>query len=60
MKSFELFGSSVRGEAAAESDVDFLRSREADRDLRNAAIRVSEQAFSRVWDNPDDAVCDQL
>jgi hypothetical protein len=46
--------------AEVEDFIDFLRSREADRDLRDAATRVSEQAFARVWDNSDDAAYDQL
>lgn len=40
--------------------VDFLRSREADLDLTDAATRVSERSFARVWENPDDAIYDQL
>jgi hypothetical protein len=43
-----------------EDFVDFLRQREEDRRLARAATKLSEAAFQRVWDNPDDAEYDKL
>ncbi len=43
-----------------EDFVDFLRMREEDRQLVGAATKLSEEAFQKVWDNPDDADYDQL
>jgi hypothetical protein len=40
--------------------VDFLRSRDLDRALADAATRLSEAAFAKIWDNPDDADYDRL
>lgn len=40
--------------------VDFLRLREEGRGLAGAAARISEGAFARVWENPDDADYDRL
>lgn len=40
--------------------VEFLRFRSAERDLAVAVTRVSERAFAKVWDNPDDAEYDEL
>lgn len=40
--------------------VEFLRQRDDDRLLVKAAARLSENAFRRVWDNPDDADYDHL
>jgi Protein of unknown function (DUF2281) len=45
--------------AEVEDFVDFLTQRE-DRRLAQAAARLSEDAFQKVWDNPDDADYDQL
>lgn len=46
--------------AEVEDFIDFLRVRdEADR-LTHAATKLSEPAFSRIWDNPDDADYDRL
>ena len=39
--------------------VDFLAHRD-DRLLAQAASRISEPAFAKVWDNPDDADYDKL
>jgi Protein of unknown function (DUF2281) len=39
--------------------VDFLSHRD-DRQLVEAASRISESAFAAVWDNPDDAEYDKL
>ena len=43
-----------------EDFVDFLRQREDDRRLVRSAAKLSEAAFQKVWDNPDDAEYDQL
>jgi hypothetical protein len=40
--------------------VDFLLARDRDASLTTAASRLSEDAFQRVWDNPEDAVYDDL
>ena len=39
--------------------VDFLAHRD-DRLLVQAASRISEPVFAKVWDNPDDAEYDKL
>ncbi|MBI3245569.1 MAG: toxin-antitoxin system, antitoxin component, Xre family protein [Deltaproteobacteria bacterium] len=41
-----------------EDFVDFLRQREDDRRLIRSAAKLSEAAFQKVWDNPDDAEYD--
>jgi len=46
--------------AEVEDFVDFLRLRLEDRRLTRAAMKLSEEAFQMVWDNPDDAVYDKL
>ena len=46
--------------AEVEDFVDFLRQREEDRQLVRAAAKLSEDAFEKVWDNPDDAAYDKL
>ena len=43
-----------------EDFVDFLKTRDQDRALAQAASRLSEEAFRQVWDNPDDADYDRL
>ena len=43
-----------------EDFVDFLQTRDRDRALVQAAHRLSEGAFRKVWDNPDDAEYDRL
>ena len=43
-----------------EDFVDFLHQRDRDRSLVRAATRLSEAAFEKVWDNPDDADYDKL
>lgn len=43
-----------------EDFVDFLRQRNPDRRLVQAAARLSEDTLKRVWDNPDDAIYDRL
>ena len=46
--------------AEVEDFVDFLRQRDDDRRLTQAATKLSEDAFQKVWDNDEDAVYDQL
>jgi len=46
--------------AEVEDFVDFLSRREEHRRLVGTAVKLSEDAFQRVWDNPDDAIYDQL
>ena len=46
--------------AEVEDFVDFLRQRDEERGLTEAASRFSEAAFARVWANPDDADYDRL
>jgi hypothetical protein len=43
-----------------EDFVDFLSQRAFDRQLTSAATRLSETAFAKVWNNPDDAEYDEL
>jgi hypothetical protein len=43
-----------------EDFIDFIKQRDLDRQLTRAARRLAEQSFANVWDNPDDAVYDQL
>ncbi len=46
--------------AEVEDFVDFLRQRSDDDPLSLAAMKLSEGAFRKVWDNPDDADYDRL
>ena len=46
--------------AEVEDFVDFLRQRDDDRSLSEAAARLSEGAFQKIWDNDEDAVYDDL
>lgn len=46
--------------AEVEDFVDFLMLRNEERRLTAAATKLSEDAFRRVWDNPDDADYDRL
>ena len=46
--------------AEVEDFVDFLRLRDEERQLTDAAAQLSEAAFARVWDHPDDADYDRL
>ena len=39
---------------------DFLRQSGEDKRLRLAAAKLSEDAFAKVWDNPEDAEYDRL
>lgn len=46
--------------AEVEDFVDFLCQREQERALSRAVTKLSEPAFARIWDNPDDAEYDRL
>ena len=46
--------------AEVEDFVDFLRQRNEDRLLTQAAAKLSEIAFQKVWDNAEDEVYDRL
>ncbi|HME69294.1 MAG TPA: toxin-antitoxin system, antitoxin component, Xre family protein [Myxococcota bacterium] len=46
--------------AEVEDFVDFLRLRDEEQRLTQAASKLSEAAFARVWENPDDADYDRL
>ena len=46
--------------AEVEDFVDFLRTRNDDQRLNQAATNASAPAFNKVGDNPDDADYDQL
>lgn len=46
--------------AEVENFIDFLNSRSMDRRLTQAASQAAEPSLAQVWDNPDDAVYDQL
>lgn len=43
-----------------EDFVDFLQAREQERSVVGTAARMSETAFAKIWDNPDDAAYDAL
>ena len=53
-------GLSPEKAAEVEDFVDFLRLREEESRLTQAAAKLSEEAFAEVWDNPEDAVYDEL
>ncbi len=46
--------------AEVEDFVDFLCQREQERVLSQATTKLSEAAFAKIWDNPDDAEYDRL
>ena len=46
--------------AEVEDFVDFLRQRSDDGANALAAMKLSENAFQKVWDNPEDADYDRL
>lgn len=46
--------------AEVEDFVDFLRSRQGERALERAAVRVAVPAFEMVWNNDDDGDYDRL
>ena len=43
-----------------EGFIDVIKQRNQDRQLTQAARRLTEQSFANVWDNPDDAIYDPL
>jgi hypothetical protein len=43
-----------------EDFVDFLCQQDKDHRLVQATAHLSEEAFRKVWDNPEDAIYDQL
>ena len=45
--------------AEVEDFVDFLRSREDEQRLTQAAAKASETSFAAVWDNDEDAAYDR-
>ena len=46
--------------AEVEDFVDFLRTREVDKQLTHQAMQASSPAFASVWDNEADAAYDRL
>ncbi len=46
--------------AEVEDFVDFLRIRDEERQLRQAAAALSTASFAQVWDNADDAAYDRI
>jgi hypothetical protein len=46
--------------AEVEDFVDFLRAREDEHRLTQAAAKASEASFAQVWDNDEDAAYDRM
>jgi len=46
--------------AEVEDFIDFLKHRDSDRQLTDAAAKAAEPSLKKVWDNPEDAVYDAL
>ena len=46
--------------AEVEDFIDFVKQRDTDRQMTNAATKAAEPSLHKVWDNPDDAVYDAL
>lgn len=46
--------------AEVEDFVDFLRTRESERQLTQLATKASEPSFAKVWDNDDDSAYDRM
>jgi hypothetical protein len=46
--------------AEVEDFVDFLRARDDDQRLTQAAAKAGEASFAAVWDNDEDAVYDRM
>ena len=46
--------------AEVEDFVDFLRTREDEQRLTQAAAKVAEASFATVWNNDEDAAYDRL
>lgn len=40
--------------------VEFLRQRDEEREWTHTTAKLSEAAFAKVWDNPEDAAYDKL
>ncbi len=40
--------------------IDFLSYRDNERQLIRAAYRITESAFGKIWDNPEDDIYDSL
>jgi len=56
----EIFDRQPAKVVEVEDFVDFIRIREEEAGLRYAAGRLSEAAFKKVWDNPEDDAYDDL
>ncbi|MEI7466007.1 MAG: hypothetical protein WCJ87_11725 [Burkholderiales bacterium] len=46
--------------AEVEDFIDFLKNRDADRALTQAAMAASEPTLKAIWENPEDAAYDRL
>ncbi|MEW6587246.1 MAG: toxin-antitoxin system, antitoxin component, Xre family protein [Nitrospirota bacterium] len=46
--------------ADVETFIEFLHYMNEERRLRDAATKLSEAAFAKVWDNPEDSDYDRL
>jgi hypothetical protein len=46
--------------AEVEDFVDFIRARDNDQRLTQAAAKAGEASFAAVWDNDEDAVYDRM
>ena len=46
--------------AEVEDFVDFLASRDTDRELAQAVTAAAVPAFTKVWDNPEDDVYNDI
>lgn len=46
--------------AAVENFVDFLRTREDDQRVTQAAAKVAEASFAAAWNNDEDAAYDRM
>lgn len=46
--------------AEVEDFIDFLRQRHEGGRLTMVAMKLSENAFAEVWDNPEDGVYDEV
>ncbi len=44
--------------AEVEDFIDFIKQRDQDRRLTQAAMKTAEPSLQKVWDNPDDAIYD--
>ena len=46
--------------AEVEDFVDFLRTRDTERQLIGTAVYTAQPSFRKIWDNPEDADYDRL